>query len=61
MNKDPEGLGENTDPGGNCGGISIIGFGMGMGVGFGEVELVVALDMIEIALWGELVGEIDVM
>ena len=34
---------------------------MGMGVGFGEVELVVALDMIEIALWGELVGEIDVM
>ena len=33
----------------------------GMGVEFVEVRLVVALDMLEIALWGKLIGEIDVM
>ena len=34
---------------------------IGMGVGFGEVGLVVALDVLEIALWGKLIGETDVM
>ena len=33
----------------------------GMGVGFVELRLVVALDVLEIALWGKLIGEIDVM
>ena len=34
---------------------------IGMGVGFAEIGLVVALDVLEIALWDMLIGEIDVM
>ena len=33
---------------------------IGMGVGFGEVGLVVALGVLEIVLWGKLIGDIDV-
>ena len=34
---------------------------IGMGVGFGEVGVVVALGVLEIVLWGKLIGEKDVM
>ena len=34
---------------------------IGMGVGFGGVGLVVALGVLEIVLWGKLIGERDVM
>ena len=34
---------------------------IGMGVGFGGVGLVVDLGVLEIVLWGKLIGEIDVM